>query len=123
MPWVKSNLVCIVLTIALQTQTARAQGDPLGTDAMAEAIVSMTSRVWTGPRTAAPDRVPRPRAATLTVHSPYALVSVHADPSVDAATMRQALASLEYARWRLDVMGWPSPRPDGDLGGGHELDL
>jgi len=123
MPWVKSNLVCMALAIALQTQTARAEGDPLGADEMAEAIVSMSSRVWTGPRTAAPNRVPRPRAATLMVHSPYALVTVHADPSVDTATMRQALASLEYARSRLDVMGWPSPLPDGDLGGGPEVDL
>ena len=45
MPWVKSNLVCIALTIALQTQTAQAQGDPLGADGMAEAIVSMISPV------------------------------------------------------------------------------
>lgn len=123
MPWVKSNLVCIVLTIALQTQIAQAQGDLLGADEMAEAIVSMSSRVWTGPRTAAPNRVPRPRAALLSAHSPYALVTVHADPSVQPEVMQLALKSLEYARARLDTMGWPSPLSDGDLGGGPEVDL
>ena len=48
MPWVKSNLGSIALAIALQTQTALAQGDLLGADEMAEAIVSMSSPVWTG---------------------------------------------------------------------------
>jgi hypothetical protein len=123
MPWVKSNLVCIVLAVAVQTQTARAQGDLLGADDMAEAIVSMTSLVWTGPRTAAPNRVRRPAPASLVLHSPHALVTVHADPSVEPGTMRLALKSLEYARARLDVMGWPSPLPDGGLGGGPEVDL
>ena len=44
MPWVKSNLGCIALALTLQTQTALGQGDLLGTDEMAEAIVAMTSR-------------------------------------------------------------------------------
>lgn len=123
MPWVKSNLVCIALAIALQTQTAGAQGDPLGADEMAEAIVSMTSRVWTGPRTAAPARVRRPREASLALGSPYALLTVHADPSVAESTVRRAMTALEHARARLDAMGWPSPISDGDLGGGPDLDL
>ena len=66
MPWVKSNLCCVALAIALQTQTALAQGDLLGTDEMAEAIVSMTSPVWTGPRTPAPVPVERPANAVVT---------------------------------------------------------
>ena len=123
MPWVKSNLVCIALAIALQTQTARAEGDPLGADEMAEAIVSMTSRVWTGPRTASPDRVPRPREASLALRSPHALLTVHADPSVDQPTLRRTMAALELARARLDAMGWPAPISDGGLGGGPEVDL
>jgi hypothetical protein len=123
MPWVKSNLVCIALAIALQTQTAQAQGDLLGADEMAEAMVSMTSPVWTGPRTAAPNRVRRPHEASLAVRSPYALLTVHADPSVSQQTMRLAMTALEHARARLDVMGWPSPISDGDLGGGPEVDL
>jgi len=123
MPWVKSNLVCVALAIALQTQTAQAQGDLLGADEIAEAIVSMTSRVWTGPRTPAPDRVQRPREASLTIRSPYALLAVHADPRVTQRTMRQAITALERARARLDAMGWPPPISDGDLGGGPELDL
>lgn len=123
MPWVKSNLVCIVLAIVLQAQTAQAQEDLLGADEVAEAIVSMTSRVWTGPRTAAPNRVRRPRAASLVAHSTYALVTVHADPSVQLETMQVALKSLEHARARLDMMGWPSPLSDGNLGGGPEVDL
>jgi hypothetical protein len=123
MPWVKSNLVCIVLTVAMQTQTARAQGDLLDTDGLAEAIVSMTSRVWTGPRTPAPDAVPRPEEASLLVQSPRALLTVHADPSVSEQTMQQAVQALEYVRARLEVMGWPAPISDGSLGGGPELDL
>ena len=35
MPWVKSNLACVALVVAIPTQTARAQGDLLGTDEMA----------------------------------------------------------------------------------------
>lgn len=123
MPWVKSNLVCVALAIALQTQTAQAQGDPLGADEIAEAIVSMTSRVWTGPRTPAPDRVERPSEASLTIRSPYALLAVHADPGVTQHAMRQAITALEGARARLDAIGWPLPISDGDLGGGPGLDL
>ena len=123
MPWVKSNLVCIALGIALQTQTAQAQGDLLGADEMAEAIVSMTSLVWTGPRTPAPNRVLRPGEASLEVRSPHALLAVHADPSVSLRTMRLAVTALERARARLDAMGWPAPISDGDLGGGPEVDL
>ena len=123
MPWVKSNLVCIALAIAVQTQTAQAQGDLLGADEMAEAIVSMTSLVWTGPRTPAPNRVLRPGEASLEVRSPHALLAVHADPSVSLGTMRLAMTALERARARLDAMGWPAPISDGDLGGGPEVDL
>ena len=123
MPWVKSNLVCIALAIALQTQTAQAQGDLLGADGMAEAIVSMTSPVWTGPRTPTPNRVRRPREASLAVRSTHALLTLHADPSVSQQTMRLAMTALEHARARLDAMGWPAPISDGDLGGGPDVDL
>jgi hypothetical protein len=123
MPWVKSNLVCIALAIALQTQPAQAQGDPLGADEMAKAIASMTSPVWTGPRTSPPKRVRRPREASLALRSPHALLTVHADPSVDEQAMRLAMSALEHARARLDAMGWPSPISDGGLGGGPDIDL
>ena len=123
MLWVKSNLVCLALAIAMQTQTARAQGDLVGADGMAEAIVSMTSRVWTGPRTPVPSRVRRPLGASLSVQSPLALLTVHADPDVNQRTMRRAMAALEYARARLDAMEWTAPISDGDLGGGPEVDL
>ena len=123
MPWVKSNLVRVALAVALQTQTAQAQGDPLGADEMAEAIVSMTSAVWTGPRTPVPTRVRRPGEASLQVRSPLALLTVHADPGVSLRTVRLALTALEHARARLDAMGWPAPISDGDLGGGPDVDL
>lgn len=123
MPWVKSNLVCIALAIALQTQTAQAQGDLLDADGMAEAIVAMTSRVWTGPRTPAPNPVERPSEPSVALQSPYALLTVHADPGVSERTVRQAMTALEHARARLHGMGWPAPVSDGDLGGGPELDL
>jgi len=123
MPRVKSNLVCLVAVIALQTQIARAQGDLLDADGIAEAIVSMTSRVWTGPRTPTPVAVRRPGAASQRICSPYALLCVHADPGVSQRSMRIALSALEQARSRLDIMGWPWPISDGDLGGGPDLDL
>ena len=123
MPRVKSNLVCLVAVFALQTQIAQAQGDLLDTDGLAEAIVSMTSRVWTGPRTPAPAPVQRPDAASQRMCSPYALLCVHADPGVSPRSMRIALNALERARSHLDVMGWPWPISDGDLGGGPDLDL
>ncbi|MGB8329135.1 MAG: hypothetical protein WCE62_03335 [Polyangiales bacterium] len=123
MPWVNSNLLCMALAVTLQTQTAYAQGDLLGADEMAEAIVSMTSRVWTGPRTPAPARVQRPSQASLALQSPIALLAVHADPAVSQAAIREAMKAFEHARARLDAMGWPAPIPDGDLGGGPEIDL
>jgi hypothetical protein len=123
MPWVKSYLGCVALAIALQTQTALAQGDLLGADEMAEAIVSMTSPVWTGPRTPAPVPVPRPNHATVTLRSPYALLAVHADPPVSHDTLLAAMHALERARARLDTLGWPQPISDGALGAGPELDL
>jgi hypothetical protein len=123
MPRVKSNLACVVLVIGLQAQGARAQGELLGADEMAEAIVSMTSPVWTGPRTAPPDRMERPAKASRVLHSTYALLAVHADPEVHPLVVQRASSALEYARARLDAMGWPSPISDGNLGGGPELDL
>jgi len=123
MPWVKSNLGWVALAIAMQTQNALAQGDLLGADEMAEAIVAMTSRVWTGPRTPAPDPTPRPSQAQAVSRSPYALLAVHADPTVPLDASKRALRALEYARGRLDALGWPQPVSDGDLGGGPQLDL
>lgn len=123
MPWVKSNLVCVTLACVLQTQAAQAQGDLLGTDGLAEAIVTMTSRVWTGPRTPAPEPSERPASAFPVVDSPYALLTVHADPGVSLEYAQQSMRALERSRARLDAMGWPSPVPDGSLGGGAEMDL
>jgi len=123
MPWVKSKLVWVALAIVLQAQTAQAQGDPLGADGMAQAIVSMTSRVWKGPRTPVPNRVERPDTASLAIRSPYALLTVHADPGVSDGTIREATTALEGVRSSLDMMGWPMPLSDGDLGGGPGLDL
>ena len=123
MPRVKSNRVCIAIAIALTAQIAQAQGDLLDADEIAEAIVSMTSRVWTGPRTPEPEPVARPRTGSQILRSTHALLSVHADPGVSRQSMRRALGAVEHARGRLDAMGWPWPIPDGDLGGGPELDL
>ena len=123
MPWVKSNLGCIALALTLQTQTASGQGDLLGADEMAEAIVAMTSPVWTGPRTPAPEPKPRPRQAEIVSRSPYALVAIHADPTVSDHASKRARRALEHARARLDALGWPQPMSDGGLGGGPEVDL
>lgn len=123
MPWVKSNFACIALVVALQTQTARAQGDLLGADEMAEAIVSMTSPVWTGPRTPAPIPTARPTEVTEILLSPHSLLAVHSDSGVDQETQRRAMAALEHARSRLDILGWPDPISDGDLGSGPEIDI
>jgi len=123
MPWVKSILVCIALLLALQTQTAQAEGDPLGADGMAEAIIAMTSRVWTGPRTPVPDWLERPRSATETLRSTRAMLSVHADPSVPHDRIAGALGALEEARARLATLGWPTPVQDGLLGGDAGIDL
>ena len=123
MPRVKSNLVWVVVVVALQTQIAQAQGDLLDADGIAEAIVSMTSRVWTGPRTPAPVPAARPGSASQSMGSPHALLHVHADLGVNRRSMRIALGALEQARGQLDAMGWPWPISDGDLGGGPDLDL
>ena len=123
MPWVKSNLVCIALAIALQTQSARAQGDLLGTDEMAEAIISMTSPVWTGPRAEPPPATARPGGNADRLSSNVAPLVVHADPDMSAAAAERALGALEAAQARLAVAAWPAPIPDGDRGGGPGFDL
>ena len=123
MPWVKSIPVCIALLLALQTATARADGDPLGADEMAKAIISMTSRVWTGPRTAAPAVVERPAETAEVLRSATALLSIHADGGTDAETMADALEALEDARAQLALRGWPVPLSDGTLGGDPGFDL
>jgi hypothetical protein len=120
---VKSNLACVALAVALQTQAAEAQGDLLDADGVAEAIVSMTSPVWTGPRIPAPAQVQRPGGPSLAIRSPYALLAVHAEPGVSYQTHRRVMRALERARARLDALGWTQPISDGDLGGGPEMDL
>jgi hypothetical protein len=120
---VKSNLACIAFAIALHTQAAEAQGDLLDADGMAKAIVSMTSPVWTGPRTPAPAQAERPGEPSLAIRSPYALLTVHAEPGVSYQMHRQVMRALERARARLDALGWPQPISDGALGGGPEIDL
>ena len=123
MPWVKSNLGYLALALALHAQSAAAQGDMLGADEMAEAIVAMTSRVWTGPRTPAPEPAERPAKPAQTIRSARGLVAIHADANVDDGVLQDALRALELARSRLDAKGWPAVVPDGELGGGAELDL
>ncbi len=123
MPWVKSNIGWVALAIAMQAQNAFAEGDLLGADEMAEAIVSMTSRVWTGPRTPSPIPTDRPLEGGLALRSTRALLAIHAEPRVSHDTLRRAMRALEHARARLDALGWPQPLSDGDLGGGPELDL
>lgn len=119
----KSKFVVLTLAIASSAEGAQAEDDLLGTDGIAEAIVTMTSPVWTGPRTPAPVDVPRPSDASITIRSTTALLAVHGGPGVAPKTMAQVMTALEYARSQLEAMGWPSPMSDADLGGGPELDL
>lgn len=123
MPCVKSNLGWVTLAFVLQTQVAGAQGDLLGADEMAEAIVSMTSPVWTGPRVPPPRVANRPTRVSAALRSGRSLVAVHVDPEVPPDKELHALRALEEVRARLDARGWPSPISDGDLGGGPEVDL
>ncbi len=119
----KSTIVVLALAIASFAAGAHAEDDLLGTDDIAEAIVSMTSPVWTGPRTPAPREVPRPSDASITIRSTTALLAVHGGPGVAPETMGRVMQALEYARSQLEAMGWPAPLPDADLGGGPEVDL
>ncbi len=120
--------LALVLTFCgtAQAQSESEGEDPdmlMGADEIAEAIVSMTSRVWTGPRTSAPAYAPRPRGASNVIRSPNALIAVHAGPEVPTQMLHRVARSLEETRAALDVMGWPSPLSDGSLGGGPEFDL
>lgn len=123
MPRMKSRVLGLATTVVLCATTASAEGDLLQTDELAEAIVAMTSPVWTGPRTPEPERRPRPSHASFTIRSETALVAVHASPRTEPTRMDRVLGALEYARGELAVMGWPAPLPDGGLGGGPELDV
>jgi hypothetical protein len=120
---VKCNVVGIALATALCATNAQAESDLLGTDDIAQAVVAMMAPVWTGPRTPAPVDMPRPADASTTIRSTTALLAVHAAPGTTPATIGRVMKALEYARSQLDVMGWPSPLPDADLGGGPGLDL
>ena len=119
----KSKVVVLTLAIASSAASGQAEDDLLGTDDIAEAIVSMTRPVWTGPRTPGPAEVTRPSDASITIRSTSALLAVHGGPGVAPKTMGRVMEALEYARSQLETMGWPSPVPDADLGGGPELDL
>lgn len=119
----KCNVVAFGLLIALHATNAKAEDDLLGTDGIADAIVAMTSPVWTGPRTPRPADIPRPIDASITIRSTTALLAVHAGPATTAETMARVMRALEYARMQLDLMGWPSPLPDANRGGGPGLDL
>ena len=59
MPRMKSRVLGLATTVVLCATTASAEGDLLQTDELAEAIVAMTTPVWTGPRTPEPERRPR----------------------------------------------------------------
>lgn len=119
----KCNVVACCLLIAWYATNAKAEDDLLGTDAIAAAIVAMSTPVWTGPRTPTPADVPRPTDASITIRSTTALLAVHGGPGTTPQTMGRVMKALEYARLQLDLMGWPSPLPDGDLGGGPGFDL
>lgn len=119
----KYKVVGPALAIALFATNAHAEGDLLGTDEIAEAIVAMTTPIWTGPRTPAPQERPRPEDASITIRSATSLLAVHAGPTTSFQTMDRVMKALEYARLQLDLMGWPSPLPDANLGGGPGLDL
>ena len=117
------KVALVALWVGLAATSAGAEGDPLGVDDMAAAIVEMTTPVWTGPRTAAPDDTPRPEDVSTTIHSDTELVAVHAPRTVDWDLIEKALRALEFARGMMAGMGWPDPLPDGRLGGGPSLDL
>lgn len=119
----KSKVAGVALWVGLAATSAGAEEDPLGVDEVAEAIVLMTTPVWTGPRTPAPTETPRPGSASTTIRSDTALVAVHASPRESWDRITQVLRALEYAAGAMAGMGWPDPLPDGLLGGGPSLDL
>lgn len=119
----KSKAAGLALMVGLYATTAAGQGDSLGADEIAAAIVQMTTPVWTGPRTPTPPETARPEEASMAIPSPTRLVTLHAPPGTNEATLAKALHALENAHDALSVMGWPAPLPDGQLGGGPELDL
>lgn len=115
--------VAVAVWVGLAATSANAEGDPLGVDDMAEAIVEMTTPVWTGPRTPAPTDTPRPTDVSTTIRSDAELVAVHAPSDMDWNSVTTALRALEFARGTIASMGWPDPLPDGALGGGPAFDL
>ncbi|MEM7434903.1 MAG: hypothetical protein AAF436_07105 [Myxococcota bacterium] len=119
----KSKAAGLALMVGLYAANAAGQGDSLGADEIAAAIVQMTTPVWTGPRTPVPSETPRPVEASMTIPSETRLVTLHAPPQTPEATLTKALQALEEAHDALSAMGWPAPLPDGSLGGGPELDL
>lgn len=89
-----------------------------GVDEMADALVTLTARVWEGPRVPWPEEQPRPEAAG-TLRSRTAPLAVHgAGPRLP-----EVLEALEGVAAYVHAGGFPRPFPDGSLGGGPAFDL
>jgi hypothetical protein len=100
---------------------ARAQVLP-GVDDYAAAISALTAPIWAGPRAALPIERDRPEALIHGRSLDFPL-AVHGAPDARPEALEAALRGAGRMFSALRARGWAAPFPDGDLGGGPELDL
>lgn len=92
-------------------------------DRLAESILASSAPRWEGPRVPwpAPSERPESRGALVSTLRP---VAVHAAGlRADAELVQGALVALERAHAWLEARRWPTPPPDGGLGGTAGFDL
>lgn len=108
------------LLTVLAPGLARGQELP-GIEAYAAAVAALSAPYWAGPRVPWP--VENDRAEVLdSARDLEVPLAVHRAPGVRPASMDAALRGLRRMREALVLRGFAPPPPDGDLGGGPELD-
>ncbi len=118
---VRSISLALVLGLLGPAAAARSQELP-GVEAYAAAIAAMTTPRWAGPRVPHPMERDRPEAES-TWRAIDAPLAIHAARGVEPTQMDHAMRGFRRMRSALALRGFVAPPPDGDLGGGPELDL
>lgn len=120
----RAAVPAIFLFVLLQGPGASAQNaDESIIDAWANAMVASMAPRWVGPRVPWPEPGERPESAGA-LRSNWRPVNVHiASATIDLELADAALVALERAHDWMEANGWPTPPPDGGLGGTAGFDL
>ncbi|MDM7916931.1 MAG: hypothetical protein QUU85_16950, partial [Candidatus Eisenbacteria bacterium] len=110
----------LALAWALTARPAHAQELP-GIDAYAAAVAALSSPRWAGPRVPWPMERDRSEGGIRAYDLAFPLAA-HLSEGLRPAQLDAALRGLRRMREAMVLRGFAPPPPDGDLGGGPELD-